>query len=241
MWNLADSLKAFQFSNGLFGTTPSTQSAVTVTGGAAGGALSLSSNQYAPGTNILWASVPLQDPDHNLSGGQLFAFDAANIGNELWDSRQNTARDDLGTGRSLFPLLSQMERCTWLPIPANLLCTALSIREKTPRSSMTPSSEVLATSSTMWAPDSTARTAGRISTIRATAGITPPAIISPLRLPARRFSSAVFRTLCTELARFHSMAAPKPTSISMLLFVPATSCSGQVRRFRLETTSSSWV
>ncbi len=103
VWNNADSLKAFKFSNGVFSTTPSAESSVSITGGSVGGALSISSNQYASGTNILWASVPLQDSDHNLVGGQLFAFDASNIGTELWDSRQNASRDDLGDWAKFVP------------------------------------------------------------------------------------------------------------------------------------------
>jgi outer membrane protein assembly factor BamB len=97
VWNKADTLKAFQFSNALFTTTPSAQSSVTQTGGIVGGAaLTLSSNGNAPGTNILWASIPLHDANQTLVEGQLFAFDATNISTELWDTRQNDARDDLG-------------------------------------------------------------------------------------------------------------------------------------------------
>lgn len=96
VWNNADVLKAFRWSNGFFQTSPSAQGSIVLPGGALAGALALSSNGNAPGTNILWASVPLQDPDHALAEGQLIAYDATNIGTELWDSRQNDARDDLG-------------------------------------------------------------------------------------------------------------------------------------------------
>lgn len=58
------------------------------------GALSLSANLGAAGTGILWASAPIDDPDHATVGGLLYAFDAGNIGTELWDSRQNAVRDD---------------------------------------------------------------------------------------------------------------------------------------------------
>ncbi len=103
VWNEADKLKAYQLSNGVFKTTPSAQSSVALPSGAVGGALALSSNANSPGTNILWASIPLQDSDHSLVEGQLFAFDATNVGKELWDTRQNDARDDLGTWAKFVP------------------------------------------------------------------------------------------------------------------------------------------
>lgn len=96
VWNSADRLKAFPLSNGLFATTPSAESALTMSSGSTGGALSISSNQYAAATNILWASIPINDPDHMLVGGELVALDATNIGTELWDSHQNQSRDDVG-------------------------------------------------------------------------------------------------------------------------------------------------
>jgi hypothetical protein len=96
VWNNADVLKAFRWSNGFFQTSPAAQGSIVLPGGALGGALALSSNGNASGTNILWASVPLQDPDHALSDSQLIAYDATNVANELWNTRQNQARDDVG-------------------------------------------------------------------------------------------------------------------------------------------------
>ncbi|MFL6350524.1 MAG: RICIN domain-containing protein [Bryobacteraceae bacterium] len=103
VWNRGDTLKAFSFSNGFFQTTPSSQSSASLPGGHTSGALALSSNGNAPGTGILWASVPLQDPDHSTANGQLFAFDATNLNRVLWDSRQNIARDDIGNCAKYVP------------------------------------------------------------------------------------------------------------------------------------------
>lgn len=97
VWSNGDHLKAFPLTNGLFATSPAAQSAIVAPAGAVGGALSISSNQYAAGSNILWASIPLQDPDHATVPGQLIAFDASNVGTELWDSHQNQSRDDVGS------------------------------------------------------------------------------------------------------------------------------------------------
>ena len=96
VWDSASSLQAYSFSNGLFNTTPVEEGSTTISGCCAGGALSISSNNYAKGSNIIWASVSLSSPIHALAAGQLFAYDATNIGTELWDSYQDQSRDDFG-------------------------------------------------------------------------------------------------------------------------------------------------
>jgi Ricin-type beta-trefoil lectin domain-like/PQQ enzyme repeat len=96
VWDSNSNLQAYSFSNGLFNTTPSAQGSLAISGCCAGGALSISSNNYAAGTNILWASVPLSSPIKSTVAGQLFAYDATNISTELWDSHQNRTRDDFG-------------------------------------------------------------------------------------------------------------------------------------------------
>ncbi len=94
VWSGNDRLKAYSFSNGLFATTPSSVGAVPISG--FGEALSVSSNGSTAGTGIVWATVPLGDPDHATVPGQLYAYDATNLTNELWDSGQNSARDGYG-------------------------------------------------------------------------------------------------------------------------------------------------
>ncbi|HEX3685384.1 MAG TPA: RICIN domain-containing protein [Bryobacteraceae bacterium] len=96
VWDSGSNLEAYSFTNGLFNTTPAAEGATSISGCCAGGALSISSNNYAPGTNIIWASVSLTSPIHSLAAGQLFAYDATNITTELWDSYQNQSRDDFG-------------------------------------------------------------------------------------------------------------------------------------------------
>jgi hypothetical protein len=97
LWGVNDSLKAFKYnvSTGMFNTTPASASSVrTPNGGDPCGALSVSSNQSASG--IVWATIPLADPDHATVAGKLYAFDATNVGTELWDSGQNATRDGYG-------------------------------------------------------------------------------------------------------------------------------------------------
>ena len=97
VWDSNSTLQGYSFSSGIFSTSPVSQGTVSISGCCAGGAMSISSNNYASGTNILWVSVPLTSPDHQLAAAQLFAYDATNIGTELWDSHENQSRDDVGS------------------------------------------------------------------------------------------------------------------------------------------------
>lgn len=98
LWGENDAGKAFKFDGTKFDPKPFTKTAVTspTTGcGMPGSILSLSSNGGADG--ILWASsVYTGDAVHDIVPGVLRAYDADNLGIELWNSRQNKARDDLG-------------------------------------------------------------------------------------------------------------------------------------------------
>lgn len=96
VWDSSSTLQGYAFSSGTFATSPSATGSVAISGCCAGGALSISSNNYAAGSSIIWASVSLTSPIHSLAAGQLFAYDATNIGHELWDSYQNQSRDDFG-------------------------------------------------------------------------------------------------------------------------------------------------
>jgi outer membrane protein assembly factor BamB len=106
VWGVNDSLKAFRynFSTGKFNTTVAAASSIkTPNGDDPCGALSVSSNQSLAGTGILWATIPLADPAHATVQGKLYAFDATNVGKELWDSGQNALRDDYGNFAKFVP------------------------------------------------------------------------------------------------------------------------------------------
>jgi len=64
--------------------------------GQTNGAVSVSSNGTTPGTAIVWATAPTDDPNTSTVGGNLFAFDATNLGNLLWSTTQNPSRDGFG-------------------------------------------------------------------------------------------------------------------------------------------------
>ena len=96
IWGVSEPLKAYQFSGGHFNTSPSSQSAYSPPGGTTSGSVSVSSNGTTPGTAIVWATSPTGDPDHATVGGNLYAYNAANLGSLLWSTSQNSSRDSYG-------------------------------------------------------------------------------------------------------------------------------------------------
>ena len=92
-----DHVKAFRMIQNTFRMTPDSQSDVAAPGGMPGGFLSVSANGNLPGTGILWACHPYDaDANHQTVPGVLRAYDAQDLTHELWDSKQNAGRDDLG-------------------------------------------------------------------------------------------------------------------------------------------------
>ncbi|HXG19026.1 MAG TPA: LamG-like jellyroll fold domain-containing protein [Methylomirabilota bacterium] len=105
LWAETDRLKAYQqMGNGLFNTTPVAVGPTVVPDGMPGAMLSISANGSSPGSGIVWASHPFSG-DANLATvpGILQAFDASNVAVELWNSKQNAARDDLGNFAKYVP------------------------------------------------------------------------------------------------------------------------------------------
>ncbi len=98
IWGENDRGKAYKFDGSMFNTAPLMKTAVTspITGcGMPGGLLSLSSKGNTNG--IVWAScVYTGDAVHDIVPGILRAYDANDLGTELWNSYQNRSRDDLG-------------------------------------------------------------------------------------------------------------------------------------------------
>jgi hypothetical protein len=77
-------------------TTPIASSAAIDPGDPSGGEpLSVSSNGATSGTGILWASGTV-NLNTTPAPGILRAYDATNVGTELWDSYQDKNRDDFG-------------------------------------------------------------------------------------------------------------------------------------------------
>jgi hypothetical protein len=105
VWAEEDYLKSFSFNGSTFTTSPSMQSTFTAPPGMPGGFLSVSSNGSQAGTGIVWATMPFsQDAENAVVAGILRAFDASNLSVELWNSRNNIARDDVGNFAKFVPL-----------------------------------------------------------------------------------------------------------------------------------------
>lgn len=97
IWSENDRLRAFRFKDGKFETTPYALSQMAVPDGMPGGILSVSANGSLPGSGIIWAAHPANgDARLEIRPGILRAFDASNVGIELWNSLQVPERDDMG-------------------------------------------------------------------------------------------------------------------------------------------------
>ena len=105
LWSGGDYLKEFKFVNGKFQVTPVSKSSFLSTGGYSNTVpLSLSANNSKAGTGIIWSAGSFSgDANHLTVSGIVRAFDATNLQTELWDSKQNAARDDLGNYAKFCP------------------------------------------------------------------------------------------------------------------------------------------
>ena len=81
------------------------QSAMTSASGYSNSSpLSLSVKGTQLGTGIVWAAQSYSgDSNQQTVPGILRAFDASNLKNELWDSKQNASRDDVGNYAKFSP------------------------------------------------------------------------------------------------------------------------------------------
>jgi hypothetical protein len=89
---VSDSVRAFQLSSGLLSTAPTSVSSAIYP--LRGGALAVSANGNTNG--ILWVLQTNGASANNVNAaGVLYAFDANNLGNELYDSTEAGSRDTL--------------------------------------------------------------------------------------------------------------------------------------------------
>ncbi len=96
VWGENDFLRQFQFNGSTFNTSAIHTSTMTAaTCGMPGCMLSVSANGAATGSGVLWANCVLSgDANHGTVPGIFRAFNADDVGSELWDSQQNAARDN---------------------------------------------------------------------------------------------------------------------------------------------------
>jgi len=95
---------AYHFNGSDFDLPPASQSTMLSPCGSSGGVLTLSADGSAPGSGVVWASIPVAgDANGGVNPGVLRAFDADNLSTELWNSNQNQARDDSGNWPKFSP------------------------------------------------------------------------------------------------------------------------------------------
>src|SRR5262249_46795770 len=72
-----------------------------------GGTLTLSANGETPGSGVVWATVTASGNAENYPpvNGILYAFDAGNVANQLWNSTMNGTRDAFGDLAKFVPPL----------------------------------------------------------------------------------------------------------------------------------------
>lgn len=96
IWGEEDRLKSFRFEGGRFNPTPVAVSPMEAAEGMPGGILSVSANGSAPGSGVVWSSMPIDaNANEATVPGVLRAFDAANVARELWNSMADP-RDAVG-------------------------------------------------------------------------------------------------------------------------------------------------
>jgi hypothetical protein len=103
IWGSNDALKELSFNGASFQTTPVVTGSTSLGGMEPGGILALSANAGTAGSGVLWASHPTADANQQTVPGVLRAYDAANVGVELWTSEQNSARDSVGSFGKFVP------------------------------------------------------------------------------------------------------------------------------------------
>jgi hypothetical protein len=100
----SDHLRQYQFTNGLFKTTPYSESSSVGGSGSPGGILSVSANGTNTGTGIIWATVNTTSSANQATvAGTLHACNAQNVTNELWNSDMVPGRDTLGNLAKFVP------------------------------------------------------------------------------------------------------------------------------------------
>ncbi|SPE49981.1 hypothetical protein SBV1_100025 [Verrucomicrobia bacterium] len=106
IWPSMDHLHQYKFNwtNSTFLLPDYAHGTMTAPNGQPGGFLAISANGSTPGTGILWASHQLNgDAEVQTQLGMLHAYNADNVGDELWNSGQNSARDAVGNFAKYVP------------------------------------------------------------------------------------------------------------------------------------------
>jgi outer membrane protein assembly factor BamB len=104
-WGSGDVVRSFAFDGTKFGETAATQGNLTMA--YPGGILTLSASGQRHGTGVIWATVATSGDAMNDPPvpGALYAFNAENLSEELWNSTTDASRDSMGNFGKLVPPL----------------------------------------------------------------------------------------------------------------------------------------
>jgi hypothetical protein len=106
-WSENDFGRAWRFNGSTFNTPPVSVSTVLPPLGMPGGMMALSASGSTAGTGVLWVSMPLAgDANQNVVPGVLRAFDAENLGRELWNSTKVIADSAKTMSKGAPPLVA---------------------------------------------------------------------------------------------------------------------------------------
>ncbi len=107
VWSEQDRARTFAFDPlaSQFNTTATSVGSTQLPNGMPGGILSISANNSTPGTGIVWATHPIGDANNATKPGVVRAYNAEDLAQELWNSTQNSTRDDLGNFAKFNPPL----------------------------------------------------------------------------------------------------------------------------------------
>jgi hypothetical protein len=106
IWPSSVHLQQYRFDRvaGMFTLPAFAQGSALAPNGQPGGILALSANGAKSGSGIVWASHQLTgDANQSVRPGILHAYDAQNIGTELWNSQQLSTRDAVGNFAKFVP------------------------------------------------------------------------------------------------------------------------------------------
>jgi len=106
-WSENDFGRAWRFNGTTFNTPAVSVSSVLPPLGMPGGLMSLSASGGAAGSGVLWVSMPLSgDANQNVVPGVLRAFNAENLGQELWNSTKVIADSSKNLSKGAPPMVA---------------------------------------------------------------------------------------------------------------------------------------
>jgi hypothetical protein len=250
-WAEYDRLKSFRLDpqTTKLDPVPIATSAKPAPDGMPGAMMAISAHQGKEGTGILWANMPfVGDANQTVVPGVLRAFDAANIGVELWNSHDNLARDDSGKfGKFASPTVANGkvylatfsgQVCTYGLLPNVILPTA--------PTSLTATATTKKQAVLSWSDNSTDETSFTIERKEGNVGFAP---VGTAPANATSFTDDTALPFANYTYRVRAIAATAPSAYSNTATVvmnagaaaPRARISGLGRAIAAGAAPASWT